>query len=497
MEKITGYLKEIWSKLWGHKEDLENSNKAKRILFFLKRTAIIAIGLYIVLFCVSAIISLIQSNEFLACAGKEVCIFKGPSTELKSYKLKSFKLNDGSPMLIVIGLYDFDVVYLAQKIIYSDLVRKLIPYNSVRKAIIDRYVIPIYKINAYQYDAKRNRFKKMDFKLYSLDFPIGVTSENKAVYTLYNNFINSETIHILDLKTQLFKNTELCNFSDKCKQKPNNLRFVKPYTKDKVIVMTENNKLLYNDFLLKEKEYMYIFDLKNLTFKKLPDFAIPLKYYTAEDDIIVLDNGNIIILGRHKDYSEIFYDHIEIYDAKQNKFIAQTNTDFYRDNIFTINQKNGDILFVNQNSTYNFNSAKNKFEKASSYESGKNKIAMYLLENKLKEVFNIYLYTPYADKVKYIKLPDNRYLITCGDTYFDFPYDKNPNGVCKKTLIYDYEKNTIKEGPEFLYKHNKTNIVPVDENTYIVGGFIPSESGKDSYDSSSYNEHVQIIKVKK
>ncbi len=464
MEKITGYLKEIWSKLWGHKEDLENSNKAKRILFFLKRTAIIAIGLYIVLFCVSAIISLIQSNEFLACAGKEVCIFKGPSTELKSYKLKSFKLNDGSTMLIVIG-----------------------SKNAVK------YGLPVYKINAYKYDTKRNRFKKMYFKLSSLEFPIGVTSENKAVYTLYNNFINSETIHILDLKTQLFKNTELCNFSDKCKQKPNNLRFVKPYTKDKVIVMTENNKLLYNDFLLKEKEYMYIFDLKNLTFKKLPDFAIPLKYYTTEDDIIVSENGDIIILGRHKDYSEILYDHIEIYDAKQNKFIAQTNTDFYRDNIFTINQKNGDILFVNQNSTYNFNSAKNKFEKASSYESGKNKIAMYLLENKLKEVFNIYLYTPYADKVKYIKLPDNRYLITCGDTYFDFPYDKNPNDVCKKTLIYDYEKNTIKEGPEFLYKHNKTNIVPVDENTYIVGGFISDKDGKNP----SYNEHVQIIKVKK
>ena len=164
-----------------------------------------------------------------------------------------------------------------------------------------------------------------------------------------------------------------------------------------------------------------------------------------------------------------------------------------RYNIFTINQKNGDILFVNQNSTYNFNSAKNKFEKASSYESGKNKIAMYLLENKLKEVFNIYLYTPYADKVKYIKLPDNKYLITCGDTYFDFPYYKNPNGVCKKTLIYDYENNTIKEGPKFLYAHNKTNIVLVDENTYIAGGFISDKDGK----TPSYNEHVQIIKVKK
>ncbi len=464
MEKITYKLKEIWLKIWGNKEGFKNGNKLQKFLLLLKRTVVVYAVLWLVMFLASSFISLIQSNEFLACAGKDVCIFKGPSTELKTYRIKSFKLNDGSTILIVIGAK-----------------------NAVK------YGLPVYKINAYKYNPKRNRFKKMNFKLSSLEFPIGITSENKAVYTLYNNFINSETIHILDLKTQLFENTELCNFSDKCKQKPNNLRFVKPYTKDKVIVMTENNKLLNNDFLLKKKEYMYIFDLKNLTFKKLPDFAIPLKYYTDENDIIVLDNGDIIILGRHKDYREIFYDHIEIYDAKQNKFIAQTNTDFYRDNIFTINQKNGDVLFVNQNSTYNFNSAKNKFEKASSYESGKNKVAMYLLENKLKEVFNIYLYTPYADKVKYIKLPDNKYLITCGDTYFDFPYYKNPNGVCKKTLIYDYENNTIKEGPKFLYAHNKTNIVLVDENTYIAGGFISDKDGKNP----SYNEHVQIIKVKK
>ncbi len=492
MEKITDKLKEIWLKIWGNKEDFKNGNKLQKFLLLLKRTVVVYAGLWLVMFLASSFISLIQSNEFLACAGKDVCIFKGPSTELKTYRIKSFKLNDGSTILIVIGLKNYDFIQLAEHIIYNGYTRKYI-LPSIREGIKEKYAQPVYKINAYKYDTKRNRFKKINFKLASLEFPIGITSENKAVYTLYNNFINSETIHILDLKTQLFKNTELCNFSDKCKQKPNNLRFVKPYTKDKVIVMTENNKLLYNDFLLKKKEYMYIFDLKNLTFKKLPDFAIPLKYYTDENDIIVLDNGDIIILGRHKDYREIFYDHIEIYDAKQNKFIAQTNTDFYRDNIFTINQKNGDVLFVNQNSTYNFNSAKNKFEKASSYESGKNKVAMYLLQNKLKEVFNIYLYTPYADKVKYIKLPDNKYLITCGDTYFDFPYYKNPNGVCKKTLIYDYENNTIKEGPKFLYTHNKTNIVPVDENTYIAGGFISDKDGKNP----SYNEHVQIIKVKK
>ena len=103
MEKITYKLKEIWLKIWGNKEDFKNGNKLQKSLLLLKRTVVVYAGLWLVMFLASSFISLIQSNEFLACAGKDVCIFKGPSTELKTYRIKSFKLNDGSTILIVIG----------------------------------------------------------------------------------------------------------------------------------------------------------------------------------------------------------------------------------------------------------------------------------------------------------------------------------------------------------------------------------------------------------
>ena len=119
MEKFTDKLKEIWLKIWGNKEGFKNGNKLQKFLLLLKRTVVVYAVLWLVMFLASSFISLIQSNEFLACAGKDVCIFKGPSTELKTYRIKSFKLNDGSTILIVIGAK-----------------------NAVK------YGLPVYKINA-------------------------------------------------------------------------------------------------------------------------------------------------------------------------------------------------------------------------------------------------------------------------------------------------------------------------------------------------------------
>ncbi|MBS6552565.1 MAG: hypothetical protein KH321_01340 [Clostridium sp.] len=390
------------------------------------------------------------------------------STGLIAYKVKSLKLHDGNRLLTVIGIKNY---YTGR--------------DSHR----------IFKINAYIYDTKKQSFKKIKFKYAALDLPVAVNSDNKLIYTAYKTLFADENIHLYDIKTQKLQRTHLCNFSKNCKLKPNNLKFLKQIAPDKALVMSQNNnlKMQYGESpKLKNKEYMYFFDLKNLTFKQLPDFAIPLKYYPQESDILTLKNGNFVIFVRSFDGNKMNYDHIEIYDAKKNKFIAEKNTNFIEDNIFTIDLENGNILFINQNSSCYFDVTKNKFEKTTSVESGKNKIVIYQLENKLKEIFNIYLYPEYTGKIKYIKIAPQKYLVTCGDLCMDYIYYKKSNGVCKKSLIYDYQSNTVKQGPDFLYKHKRTSVIPLDAKNTALGGIIPDSNGDNYYPT---NRNLQVITV--
>lgn len=435
--------------------------------FFVKNKHLVFIIMFL-FFIFTIVGGVIKSGNVIVRTGKDVHIYKGMSTGLRAYKIKSLKMADGNTIFVVIGIKNY-------------LTRNL--WRTV------------YKINAYIYDTKKHTFKKIKFKYASLELPSAINSENKFIYPAYKTLFDDETIHVYDIKNQKLNKTELCNFSKKCNLKPNNLHFIKQIAPDTALVMSQNNKLSGNPYdvnELKNKENMYFFDLKKLTFKKLPDFAIPLKYYPQENDILTLKNGNFLILGRGFGKSKMLYDHIEIYDAKQNKFIAEKNTKFIEDNIFTIDLENGNILFINTDSSFYFNVEKNKFEKTDSYESGKNKIAIYQLKNKLKETFNIYLYPEQTKRVKYIKIAPQKYLITCGDVYMDFPYKKNPNGVCKKSLIYDYQTNTIKQGPNFVYKHYQTAITPLGENTYAIGGII--NPSRDYYYPT--NKNLQIITVK-
>ena len=414
--------------------------------------------------------SRILPAKMLSCAGKKVCIFNGLSTGLKAYKIKSLKMHDGNTLLIVIGIKNY--------------------YTR-------KFSHPIYKINAYIYDTRKQSFKKIKFKYAALDLPVAINSDNKLIYTSYKTLFDDDNIHIYDIQNQKLQRTQLCNFSKNCKLKPNNLKFLKQIAPDKALVMSQNNtpsKRRQDNQELKNKENMYVFDLKKLTFKQLPDFAIPLKYYPQENDILVLNNGNFLILGRNSDECKMDYDHIEIYDAKKNKFIAEKNTKFIEDNIFIITLENGNLLFINQNSSFYFDISKNKFEKTTSIESGKNKIAISHLENELKDMFNIYLYPEYTKKIKYIKIAPQKYLVTCGDMVMDnFYYGRNPNGVCKKSLIYDYASNTLKSGPEFLYAHKKTFIIPLDEYTYALGGIIPDFEGDNYYPT---NGILQVMTAK-
>lgn len=62
-----------------------------------------------------------------------------------------------------------------------------------------------------------------------------------------------------------------------------------------------------------------------------------------------------------------------------------------------------------------------------------------------------------------------------------------------KSLIYDYESNTVKRGPEFLYAHKKTSIMPLDEYTYALGGIIPDFEGDNYYPT---NGILQVMTAK-
>ena len=479
-------------------EDKKRYKREKRILC-LRRFIVSFLVLVISINIITIFVNAIRYNTLFSCLFKDACIVRGPKTPLPFTSCSNFEQN-GETIILLEG----DINYGYRKYIRPFL------NNVLYRTKIDKRFEPDYKIRLYAYNKNFNIFRRLKYVFDAtperlLDTPVALNSQNQFIFT---EFMSQKTIHIIDLNKQKIIRTNLCNFSKNCQYEPNNLFFIKQYDADRAIVMSQNNNMKYDNMVfssfyrrygyycqkLTAKENMYIFDLKNLTFKQLPDFAIPLKYYPAAEDIIVLKNGKIIVPIRNKntDEEKEYWDHIEIYDPKENKFFAEKNTDVMKNNIFIVDFPNNDLLFINKDSSYFFINSKNKFIKANEEETSKNQMNIDILKMLMLDNFGLELGKVFSD-IEIIKVGRDKFFLTCKFV------STNSEPICNNTIYFNYTKNTIKKGPKFLFNHGGVYIIPLSENSVIFLGGHESHEGRYAVPlNPNYvpNKYTQILKVK-
>ena len=216
----------------------------------------------------------------------------------------------------------------------------------------------------------------------------------------------------------------------------------------------------------------------------------------------VLDNGKLLIsiidckINKYGLCSENqVVHHIEIYDPVANKFYAERKKDVMKNNLFTINKPNGDVLFINENSSYIFKKDTNKFEKADEEETRKNLEAVKRIKEKFRDLglkFGVNQ-KQYLSLTKVIKIAPEKFLLGCEYKQYVDKGFKLPT-ACKKTVYYDYGKNIVKYGPDFILDHlSEQEAISVSENLLIL---ISGENGsawvKNFYFPSRYSQLIHV-----
>lgn len=264
----------------------------------------------------------------------------------------------------------------------------------------------------------------------------------------------------------------------------------------------KNEEPIYTLDFLKKQERLYLANIGSQTLYPLPEFAKPIKVYPQKEDIRILKNGKIIVPIRAYVYRSkrllMYWDHIEIYDPNTNKFIAELNTEVLKENLFDVDLPNGDILFINKNSSWIFNNKNNKFEQVSDKERHKHEIAIFKLELLLKSIIRVDLTEPILEKTKIIKLDSDKFLLTCGDSSYSDELTGRTE-MCKRTFYYNVTEDKLDWGPRFLYSHYWANNARIDENKLIVAGGHPlgGYSGHGVYFYKLPISKAQIIKWRK
>ena len=482
-----GNLKKIWQKIWGKdlpediteifpddksKSDINVNlyNKLKRKLavkrFFVSLAIIICS--YIVLnFLFNGIISTIKNNPAIACRNKPVCIYSG----------KKIRVDNKATKRIIESFNG-----------YIFIITETINYKTKKS----KFLFQIYNI-------KKNRIIKTlvnnnETFSYTRAIPI---SENEILF-FSDNKNNSNIIYIYNINKNIFEQRKIDILKDSY--------MLTNYNNG--ILFTTNNSYAKNYFYgylkddnnLSKEESLFYLNFANLQIEKFPNFAKQPKYLPQREDILTLDNGKIIIPIRINDNS-LFYaaekrysiwDHIELYIPEENKFIAIKDTKPLDNNLFNIKLKNGDILFINLDSTYIFKNNENKFVYASVEETIKNKDLVYRLSSTLDYVMGERITNLLLNKHKFIKIDNDKYLIACGNgVEFEKDY------LCNKTVYFDYSSSTVSEGPKFIYPHRNSKIIKDENNKnklIVVGG---SKYIKRDYEIEEIiNKRMQIIEKK-
>lgn len=502
-------LYKLWKKLWGEDisdfdydsasedfyEKIEQQKNHKRQKESLRVKRILLSFSLVLLGCLSVFgyKNLVKNNEFFACLGKDVCIYQGPKSQ---YEIEH------EPMYVQFSKDDFYINHFKRQ------------WQEKNEAEI--------------YNTQKNGFQKInDIRQFQFINPDKVNNPIKSFLLglIYNK--NTDEIFIIDylqpitklnLKNKLFYVTD--------KEYFNNLEYIYlcPY-KDKILMMTNNNHLEYHpntfstilDFYgigskdLSIKESLYLLNLNTLEPEYFADFDVMPKKAPINKDIICLEDGTIIVPIRykekektmdsfkesekarkdfHKKYDDDYiWDHVEIYNPLTKKFYAEFNINILKDNLFRIKLDDGNILFVNLKDSYIFDINKHKFIIADNKTQEKCRNFIQNINNLLDKHIGIILEEPSTQRIKYIKLNEEKYLLTCD--FWSSLYKKEE--ICKRSIIADYKNSKVRIGPNFIYNHIFSTDIKIDNNKIlIIGG--EHKMPRTKHDNK--NHYIQIIEVK-
>ena len=447
----------------------------------------------------------IAGNRFLMCMGKEVCIYEGPKMNYPDFRRNATKLNNGNIIIL-----KWDPTNLVYYNVFMPVCGYWLPYetNKRLKSFFDSNQLLRVEI----FDVHKNKFYKLpDFPVpfdLIIRYKLASDRDNNPLFIPRYLVDKKSEIYTLDLKSRKYKKTKFYVNRQKLhrnglarKLKNPAFQYILQYSSDKILVRAISESWPNYGF----GEY-YAFDLNDFSIEKLPDFEIPVKgiYYSfanssrakGKHEYKLLDNEKFLIsivdcemtgYGHCSENMEV--NHIEIYDPVAHKFYAERKKDVMKNNLFTINKTNGDVLFINENSSYIFKNDTNKFEKADEEETRKNLEAVKKIKEKFKEFGWRFHFSIWEPTFKVLEVSPGKYLIAYNILLEILP------STWKKTIYYDYEKNIVKDGPEFVSDHiSYQPALKVDENTHIkVDGYDGISEIKPYYFPSRYS---QIIYVK-
>lgn len=506
--KIITFLHNFWQKLWGENipdfdydsasddfyEKIEQQKKHKRRKESLKaKRILICFSLIIIIYLLGCLSvfgykHLVKNNVFFACLGKDVCIYKGAKSNYKIF------------------------------------------YRPVYTKISDNYILIKHFPWMYEakpelefYDIKKKQFTKVKKirNLYKIDIPGYKEETQSLILNILKNNLNE--IIILDYLQPISKFITKNNSFQ-----PTNVNYINskeyvylsPY-QDKVLLMSNFNKFEFKNKYgttyeydgigfkdLTKKENLYLLNLNTLTLEPFSDFDVMPKRIPISKDIINLEDGTIIVPIRYKNKEREFvsfeekeivrknfykkfdndfiWDHVEIYDPTTKNFKAEFNTDVLKENLFNFKLSNGNILFINQKDSYIFDINTHSFIKADENTQKRCQTFINNVNDLLKKHLDLKLEEASTKRIKYIKLNEKKYLLSCDD--WSNSYKKN--NLCNKTIIADFDETKAKIGPNFIYNHINQTPIPLNDKEILFIGGTGNAVNKKMF------QNTQILRIK-
>ena len=466
------------------------------VLFVVILLAVLNISLNVIQYVVYKI----SNNKFVLCWNKPVCVYRGAKLAYAVYEVDQVeKLEDGKFLFSSFSPYSKYSWFSAKD--YDNYANytsfsKMKPNEIIRE--------PSFQV----YDVKKNKFQKLNIPIENFSKEEKENFQKEFYYNKKNKnilFIGSSYFYT---KEYLDKPFYIYNWEDKSFTTgevivPKNKRFSCPdkYNDDKLLCISENTDYLTyeelnsgkysREFIYKyhsrdrfditEKEMLYTFDLSTFRIEYFADFDVNPKYYPAFKYKIFLKNGKFIIpIFKDKYNKPRQWDHIEIYDPITRKMYAEFNTDIFEKNILKVEDKNGDLIFLNKNNSYILKNNSTKFEQSSDYKLNKyNQEIVNKILKLAKKQFNVSKKSNFAEYIDTLPLSDGKFLMVYSDeqrrksvkeisTFIEFP-----NKKLYRTIYIDYHNNIVSIGPDLPLKlkdMTSKTITQIGDNKYLIVG---------------------------
>ena len=488
-----GNLKKIWQKIWGKDlpEDIteifpdDKSKSDVNVNLYNKLKKRIKIKRFIICILFLCVLMLIINRILSYC--RNIDIYMGPNSNYFHYDDPMYaKISDNETFIMHyrrLFKEQCDAeIYLTKENKFNKVAdfRKLVP------------IIPSIKFNNPMQSKMLNMTKNDSNEIIMIDYlqPIHKYNlKNKKYINTHKDYISSkEYVYLTPYRNKILLMSNFNNFE---------------YPSNKGVAIYNYEGIASKE--LKKKENLYLLNTNTLELENFSNFDVMPKRVPISSDIICLKDGTIIIPIRYKEKRREFesfkekvkecsnfnkkcendyiWDHVEIYNPETKLFKAEFNTDVLKDNLFNFELENGNILFINQKDSYIFDIKTHSFIKADELTQRNCQIFIKRVNNILKRHMGMKLEEPSTQRLRYIKLNEKQYFLSCGRqgylfkdfrVYEIFGYMfSNPIRTCHKSVIADFGKLKAQIGPNFEYSHYEATAIPVNNNKVLFVGGAP------------------------